>query len=59
MINEKLDDPSLNLHDHHNQELVEINFTGTVLIDNLDDFVQLVLGGSEAQHFEDLEQLAG
>ena len=51
--------PFLNLHDHHNQELIEVNFTGTVLIDNFDDLVELVLGWGKAQHFEDFEQFTG
>ena len=49
----------LNLHDHHNQELVEIDFTGAILIDNLDNLVELVLSWRKSQHFEDFEQLAG
>ena len=49
----------LELHDHHDQKLVEVDLAGAVLVDHFDDLVELILGRREAEHLEDLEQLSG
>ena len=49
----------LELHDHHDQKLVEVDLAGAVLVDHFDDLVELILGRRKAEHLEDLEQLSG